>query len=233
MGFEADDHYEPNSTPKLTLSKLPYCKPRQPLYMQTPPLRPSVSIPFQWEEAPGKPRATAEAPSSASAATLPSSKNKAARCLDLPPRLLHDDAKITIIPSPTTVLDGPYVGRSLSLACTFSFRKGPVAGREEGVRPTKRSSARNFGSGRWGSFKDEGKFARGSFDFSNSLGDILKSDKNVKVTRVRRRRSFFSLSSMNSNLLIFMQALSRQSRGDVAVKYEEIVCCWLNFQLGT
>ncbi|KAK6121816.1 hypothetical protein DH2020_044429 [Rehmannia glutinosa] len=155
--------------------------------MQTPPLRPSVSIPFRWEEAPGKPRATAY-----DGAIPPSSANKAARsCLDLPPRLLmfHDDAKITVMPSPNTVLDGPYVGRSLSLACTFSFRKGPVVGREKGLRPTKR---------RWGSFRDEGKFVRGSLDISRSLGEIFEREKNVK--RFGRRR-FFNLSSINSNML--------------------------------
>ncbi|KAL0317989.1 UNVERIFIED_CONTAM: hypothetical protein Sangu_2213200 [Sesamum angustifolium] len=200
MGLEVDDHCEPNSTPKLSLSKLP-CKPREPIQMLTPPLHPSLSIPFHWEEVPGKPRATveeAEAPPSAAAAT---SKNvKAARCLDLPPRLLHDDAKITITPSP---LDGPYVGRSLSLACTFSFRKEPVTtGREEGPRPMKRSSGSIFGCRQWGSFKDEEKLPRGSFDLSHSLGEILKSEKNVKITRVRRRRrSFFNFSTINSNLM--------------------------------
>lgn len=98
------------------------------------------------------------------------------------------------------VLDGPYVGRSLSLACTFSFRKGPVTGQEEGLRPTKKGCGGNFGSERWGSFKYEEKLGRGSFDFSQSLGEIFQSEKNVKITRVRRRRSFFNLSSMNSNL---------------------------------
>lgn len=167
------------------MSKIPYCKPREPpRNMKTPPLRSSVSIPFRWEEAPGKPRA----------ATPPYSRNKTiARGLDLPPRLmLPDDPKFTIMPSPTTVLDGPYVGRSLSLACTFSFRKGPASGREEGLRPAKR----NFGSGRWGSFREE---AKGNFDFPHSLGDIFKSEDNVmKATRVKRKRSFFSLSTKYS-----------------------------------
>ncbi|KAL3846170.1 hypothetical protein ACJIZ3_003573 [Penstemon smallii] len=197
-----DDHYVPNSTPKLTLSKLPYKPTRQqPTQMLTPPLHPSLSIPFQWEEAPGIPRVaasgTAAAPPSGAATNSPAAatlNNKVVRCLDLPPRLLlNDDAKITIMPSPTNVLDGPYVGRSLSLACTFSFRKGPVIGPEGG---------RKFGSGRWGSFKEEEeKFGgRGSFDFSSKLGDVLKGEKNVKVTRVGRKRRFFSLSNMNSNL---------------------------------
>ncbi|KAH6821192.1 hypothetical protein C2S53_020298 [Perilla frutescens var. hirtella] len=196
MGFLVE---EDHSTPKLTLSKLPCCKPREapppPLHMQTPPLRPSVSIPFHWEEAPGKPRAAA-----ATLRTPPSCKSKAARCLELPPRLLHEDAKITMMPSPTTVLDGPYVGRSLSLACTFSFRKGLAPGREKSGGAG--AKIKNLGSGRWGSFRDERKFDKESFDFSQSLGDIFRSeDNNVKITRVRRRRSFFSLSTINSKYL--------------------------------
>ncbi|KAK6117690.1 hypothetical protein DH2020_048542 [Rehmannia glutinosa] len=202
MGFEEDDRHEPNSTPKLTLPKLPYTKPRAPPHtMQTPPLRPSLSIPFRWEEAPGKPRATAYG-----GATPPSSANKAAgSCLDLPPRLLmfRDDAKITVMPSPNTVLDGPYVGRSLSLACTFSFRKGSVVGRKEGLRSTKR---------RWGSFRDEGKFVRGSLDISRSLGEIFECEKNVK--RFGRRR-FFNLSSINSNML-----------GDIYASLKQVVNPW-------
>ncbi|KAL8519504.1 hypothetical protein ACS0TY_010439 [Phlomoides rotata] len=150
--------------------------------MKTPPLRSSISIPFRWEEAPGKPRSTA------AATPPPSSRNKSsvARCLDLPPRLLHDDPRFTIMPSPTTVLEGPYVGRSLSLACTFSFRKG------EGLRPVK--------TRRWGSFRDEANFGKGSFDFPHSLGDIFKSEDNVKATptRVKRKRSFFSINTKYS-----------------------------------
>ncbi|KAL8050749.1 hypothetical protein ABFX02_06G100700 [Erythranthe guttata] len=196
MGFEVDDRCEPNSTPKLTLSKLPFSKPiREPLLMmQTPPLRPSVSIPFRWEEAPGKPR---------SAATAAASSPPSSRCtlLDLPPRLTphdDDDAKITVMSSPTDVFDGPYVGRSMSLACTFSFRKGPVA---EVARPSKRDGgARNFDSGRWASFSDEeGKFVKGSFDFSHTLGDFFRREENVNATRVRRRRSLFNLAAINSN----------------------------------
>ncbi|KAL2550794.1 hypothetical protein Fot_12324 [Forsythia ovata] len=109
MGLEVEDHYEPSSTPKLHLSKLP-CKPRQSQEMLTPPLQTSVSVPFQWEEAPGKPRATAAL--AAITTTPPPAKFKAARCLDLPPRLLtmNDTAKSTILPSPTTVLDWSLCG---------------------------------------------------------------------------------------------------------------------------
>ncbi|XP_073120846.1 uncharacterized protein [Henckelia pumila] len=193
MGLQVDYHYEngPNSTPKLSLSKLP-TKPREPIQMLTPPLHQSLSVPFRWEVAPGKARAanaTATPPYATVARGLPS-KTVAARRLDLPPRLvINDDSKIAMMSSPVTVLDGPYVGRSLSLACTFSFRKGVVAAatREESARLKKRGGARNSGSGRWGSFEEEGKF---------SLSDAFKNEKKIKRFK---RRSFFNLSSMNSN----------------------------------
>ncbi|KAL6500951.1 hypothetical protein OROHE_025148 [Orobanche hederae] len=222
MGFDIAHHHEPDSTPKLTLSRLPYCKPLRshPPQMQTPPLRSAVSIPFRWEEAPGKPKSAADAEFPDGGATLPPSpKNRASgMCLDLPPRLMmsHDDAKITIMPSPTTVLDGPYVGRSLSLACTFSFRRGLVSSREDGLRPNKRGGGGLFGSGRWGSSMDEGKFGRGDLDFSYSLGEILRSEENVKTTRVKKRRSFFRFSGINSNMWGDIYAsLSRRFRGGV------------------
>ncbi|GER28954.1 hypothetical protein STAS_04780 [Striga asiatica] len=176
MGFEAGDLHGPISTPKLTLTKLPYRRPRRPPPIQTPPLLPSLSVPFRWEEAPGKPRSASPPPPS--------------KCLDLPPRLLpaHGDANMTDMPSPTTVLDGPYVGRSLSLACTFSFRRGP--------RPGTRSR-------RWGSFGWERKWCeRGNMDISRSLGEFFRSERNAKMARGRKRRSFFSFSRATSNLWV-------------------------------
>ncbi|KAG6426590.1 hypothetical protein SASPL_110815 [Salvia splendens] len=202
MGVKAEDLDQP----KLTLSKLPHCKP-SPQHMQTPPLRPLVSIPFHWEEAPGRPRGG------------DATKSKAARCLELPPRLLQEEGKMTMTPSPTTVLDGPYVGRSLSLACTFSFRKGPVFGREDGKR--------NMGSGRWGSFREVRRCGEGSMDFSQSLGDIFRSEDGgdgcVKITRVRRRKSFFRLSTFNSNSKYLWCFVNLNLQGDIYASFKQVV----------
>ncbi|XP_073312284.1 uncharacterized protein [Primulina huaijiensis] len=61
---------------------------------ETPPLQTLASVPFRWEEQPGKPRHCA--------AVLP----EPMKCLELPP------CKSSKTPSPTAVLDGPYnVGR--------------------------------------------------------------------------------------------------------------------------
>ncbi|KAI9097472.1 hypothetical protein K1719_025243 [Acacia pycnantha] len=136
--MESDD----GSPPKLSLL---ISRPTRPQEMPTPPLHAAASVPFQWEEAPGKPR---NRPAEA--------KPKTARALDLPPRLLFSEAKV----SPTTVLDGPYMGRTMSL--TSSDRNA-----------SKEYWNGRFGSSRWTSFKRnrEEEAVEGCFDFSNCAAD--------------------------------------------------------------
>ncbi|KAF8380012.1 hypothetical protein HHK36_027481 [Tetracentron sinense] len=98
---------EPSSTPKLSIFSFPSQSPEPP-GISTPPHRTPASVPFQWEEAPGKPRACTT--------ILP--KLSSARSLELPPRLFTE-IKVTNMSSPTTVLDGPYVGRSVSFSSSF------------------------------------------------------------------------------------------------------------------
>ncbi|KAK9075234.1 hypothetical protein SSX86_003555 [Deinandra increscens subsp. villosa] len=114
MDFPAPELSTP---PKLSLFSLP-SKP-QPDVGVTPPVNAlAAAVPFLWEEAPGKPRPTA--------ASDDPPKSKAVRSLDLPPRLaafspanngnnrhrdkLGNNVAVEIIPSPTTVLGGPYEG---------------------------------------------------------------------------------------------------------------------------
>ncbi|GMP24905.1 hypothetical protein CsSME_00002007 [Camellia sinensis var. sinensis] len=197
MGSDSEPEPQPSSTPpKLPLFSLP-SKPHEPPGMVTPPLQTLASVPFHWEEAPGKPRPC-------------TSKPKAVRCLDLPPRLLNE-AKITNTPSPTTVLDGPYSARSLSHTLSFSMGKASFRSPEAGVVRKQIGKERwNFSSWRWpGSFKqnagavDDG----GSFDFSPSVGcgpcesgpcesDALEESE-VKTSKVRKRSSFFGSSKSN------------------------------------
>ncbi|KAK3034712.1 hypothetical protein RJ639_032665 [Escallonia herrerae] len=176
-----------SSTPKLSLYALPN-KPQEPPGLLTPPLHTLASVPFKWEEAPGKPR-----PSTApSAAASPPSKSKAARCLDLPPRLLvTESAKVTSMPSPTTVLDGPYVGRTFSFSWSFrSPEERKVGG---GVKYGKRESKERipFSSWRWGSSKDYGGPIGGSFDISYpACGGSMDDTTKVKITRASIYGSF-------------------------------------------
>ncbi|KAL8118933.1 uncharacterized protein At4g00950-like [Apium graveolens] len=102
---------EESSTPKLLmLSPSPKLSPK-PSILSSPPHQTSASVPFLWEEEPGKPR-----PCTALVPLPPHQK-----CLELPPRLqpMEYSRLITKTPSPTTVLDGPYVGKHATFSSSF------------------------------------------------------------------------------------------------------------------
>ncbi|KAG2701431.1 hypothetical protein I3843_06G040800 [Carya illinoinensis] len=190
----SEPEYEASSTPKLSLFSLPSkLLDQESTGMLTPPLRATASVPFHWEEAPGKPRQPCAADSK---------QETAARILELPPRLLLSESKSINMPSPTTVLDGPYVGRAVFHSHRFSFRSPD---HEVGRRLTSKERGGHFGSMRWGSFRKNKQVFQGSFDFSSSAidGDHDGGGTNTKgkITRVRRRGSFLSLANTSSHLL--------------------------------
>ncbi|KAF7137793.1 hypothetical protein RHSIM_Rhsim07G0003200 [Rhododendron simsii] len=91
--------------------------------MLTPPLHTSASVPFRWEEEPGKPRpctaliTTTQTLSHQDPHSIDTPNYYNNKCLELPPRLQSfTDPKMS---SPTTVLDGPY---SFPLFQSSSFR---------------------------------------------------------------------------------------------------------------
>ncbi|XP_039061480.1 uncharacterized protein At4g00950-like [Hibiscus syriacus] len=177
--------------PTLSLYSLP-SKAKEPSGMTTPSIHTSVSVPFQWEEEPGKPRLCA--------ATASQSKPHSARCLELPPRLLAE-AKVSNMPSPTTVLDGlDSAGRFVSQ--TLSFRKGGSYRSPDDRRVSKERA--EFGSSRWRSFRKPGQVVQGSFELSSTPvidcgGD--GSGAQVKITRVRRKGSLLGLYQSRSHVL--------------------------------
>ena len=178
MGSETDDH----TPPKLPLL---ISRPGKTPDMPTPTPETAVSVPFKWEEAPGKPRPCHNESKPQSTVT---------RTLELPPRLLFSEAKVSNAPSPTTVLDGPYVGRAMSFTTSYRSPRGV----------SKEQWSGGFGSSRWSSFRKNKEEFEGSSDFLNSSADGCGNDGNskVKITRVRRRESFFSLSHTKINLWV-------------------------------
>ncbi|XP_038882925.1 uncharacterized protein At4g00950-like [Benincasa hispida] len=192
----------PSSTPpKLSLFSLP----RQPLEspgMVTPPLHASISVPFQWEEAPGKPRPFG--------IIEPNSKPKSARSLDLPPRLFAD-AKVAHFASPTTTVDDPISGRDLSSSLSFRFpdtwaeTATPTATATRGGKDGK-----YVGSRRWMSFRKNKEIPKGGSEISLSSGGADGGGRNVgsgdgetrvKITRFRSRRSFFRKPNSKPHLI--------------------------------
>ncbi|KAM1070303.1 hypothetical protein ACFX13_002167 [Malus domestica] len=182
---------EPSITPKLSLFSLPSQPPESP-GMLTPPRQTSASVPFQWEEAPGKPR---------NCGGSAESKPKCARSLELPPRLLREAAKTTNMPSPTTMLDEPDVGRTMS----FSFRVRSPDAFGISKRLSKESCSRGaggFGSMRWGSFRKSKEVVdHGGFDFlPPASGGGGGGETKVNITRVGRRASFLNDSNTRSRM---------------------------------
>ncbi|KAF9598604.1 hypothetical protein IFM89_028273 [Coptis chinensis] len=194
MGFEAVP--EPSSTPKISYFSLPSQEPEPP-GMLTPPLRPPSSIPFFWEEAPGKPRNTT---TNITTNTTTFSKPSSARCLELPPRLLSE-VKSTNMPSPSTVLDGPYIARSVSHSAVFA-RERLASFQELGSISKRRESKEKGYFAAWGrkSTKRSTRVCEDSCAISScpsSLGGAGDSEDitKVKITRFRRTGSLFNLSS--------------------------------------
>ncbi|KAL9245424.1 hypothetical protein vseg_019082 [Gypsophila vaccaria] len=101
--------------PKLQLTSLPNLKYPQAYSGALTPLHTSASVPFSWEQEPGKPLPCLTL-------ALPSSHSNVIKCLELPPRLLNE-GKMTKTPSPTTVLEGPYnsIGRAILGSSSFRF----------------------------------------------------------------------------------------------------------------
>jgi len=163
---------EPKTPPKLSLLKI--SRANMPPELPTPPPRMAVSVPFEWEEAPGRPRPCHRR------SKPEGSSDDVARTLELPPRLLLE-AKVS---SPTTVLDGPYVGRAMSFTSSF--------------RPSKDTWNANFASNRWSALKKNDS-EEGRFDLSSLTEERTAK---VKITRVRRKGSFSSLSHRSSHMWV-------------------------------
>ncbi|KAF8015297.1 hypothetical protein BT93_H0949 [Corymbia citriodora subsp. variegata] len=159
MGSESEKEDHRRSTPKLSLLSLPNHR-RDPSDMPDPPLQTSISIPFEWEELPGKPKRAGDQPKPSAVAGPP--------CLEPPPRL-WDEAKYTNTPSPTSVLDGPCVGRRSSH--TFSFRKigGSFRSPEKRGKKEVKERVSIFGSMRWGKLRGKVDDDEGISGFSSSF----------------------------------------------------------------
>ncbi|CAN8244494.1 unnamed protein product [Cochlearia groenlandica] len=196
------------STPKLTY---PLNRAYETPGSATPPVNIAGSIPFLWEEAPGKPLSSGKKPPRPNVA----GENKAAaRYLHLPPPPGETCKSTANEPSPTTVLDGPYDLRRRSLSLP---RSAAVIRKLRGVpAPAPEKEKRLFGSERWGSFGGCKDVSEGIFDFSRSRdgvcdcrrdweggGGKLSGDGGVKVKLYRvlkRKGSLFNLSHTKSDL---------------------------------
>ena len=199
-----------SSSPQLPLFSASPKLSAEPSGLSTPPLQTSASVPFLWEQEPGKPL-----PCTA-LITLPTHN----KCLDLPPRLQPTEHSrlITKTPSPTTVLDGPY-----NVISSASFRLFSSSKRHDSFHtpfgPERLHMGRKglFGNS-WGqrykSFKLKGSKeeigSEASSVFSLSLdekedeneSDVNRTSAKVKRPKFRRRGSFSTLSHVKSHFWV-------------------------------
>ncbi|KAL1206702.1 hypothetical protein V5N11_027261 [Cardamine amara subsp. amara] len=200
MSF-ANDQDRFCSTPKLPLFSY-HNRAYETPGLATPPVNIAGSVPFQWEEAPGKPRR--------SSVKKPARSNQkgVVRCLELPPRLLlpGESCKPTTAnePSPTTVLDGPYDLRRRSLSLP---RSAAVIRKLRGVPAPAPANKK-----RWGSFGKCKEVSEGIFDFSRFRDDGCDCRRDwagggggrgefagdggpkVRLYKIKSKGSFFNLS---------------------------------------
>ncbi|MBA0560067.1 hypothetical protein Golob_016992 [Gossypium lobatum] len=206
MGSEEEK--ESSYTPKLPLFSASHAHMQSPQRsgMLTPPLHASASVPFRWEEEPGKPK-----PSTAlTSFTTPN--DSAPKCLELPPRLLLD-AKIAKLSAPTTVLEGPYTGRPrfqsssfrMGSECYGSFRASPETLQLGSMVLSKRGYKEEGFLGFWRGRSLKARPRREVSGNSCVRDSECSRDRDssgttsVNITTIRRIGSFPSLSSSKSH----------------------------------
>ncbi|XP_061370391.1 uncharacterized protein At4g00950 [Gastrolobium bilobum] len=203
-GSEAEVEQGKTNIPKLPLFSPPQMHSPERSGMVTPPLHTSASVPFGWEEEPGKPR-----PCTA----LVSFSKSTPKCLELPPRFLVD-AKLNKLPSPTTfLLEGPCNSyQSLSFRMSedchgyFSAKRGQlgttILSKGVGIKDNGW-----FGSWREKAFKVKREVSGGSHVFPSSadkdidhVGTIGGSHKKVRVRKMKPSGSFSNLFYVKSRV---------------------------------
>lgn len=185
--------------------------------MLTPPLHTAVSVPFRWEEQPGKPRPCTDL------IALPAAPDHAMfsgrpKCLDPPPRLYLEYSSCRNSgksPSPTTVLDGPYITARPQFSSSFRF-SSDWQGNSDGGSP-ERGQLRTLVLGdkkkrrSWWqrTLKVKGasrEIGGSSFIFPSYNSMDTASDDNgnssVKMARFTRNGSFSSLSPARSHFWV-------------------------------
>lgn len=205
--------------PKLSLYSVPGQR-MKPLGTATPPPRVLVSVPFMWEEAPGKPR---KQPTPGGHGMMPGG----ARSLDLPPRMVAAmvEAKSNKTLSPTTALDGPeHATRPVPLGSCYSFSFGEgrtdvtVGGKKKGVVWFwgRKSGRKMMRDGTWEMSvegleeKDVTCSSMSSSPSRKKHGGEHEEDGNVeegriRITRMRRNRSLANVST--SHIWVSLQSV--------------------------
>jgi hypothetical protein len=151
------------------IPKLPLLNPSPLMYSperssgtKTPPLYISASVPFGWEEEPGKPKPCTDIVTFSNPTLIK-------KCLELPPKLQ----------SPTTVLDGPYKKDCCESFGSESLKLGSLILKEE--MEVKKNGF--FGNWKKKDIKVKKHVFLSSSVDKDDNGEIIGSDKNLKMRK--------------------------------------------------
>ncbi|CAI9768838.1 unnamed protein product [Fraxinus pennsylvanica] len=194
----------------LPMLRIPVIRSPEHSGTETPPLQTLASVPFKWEDEPGKPR---------SCSTLYSPSNPIdtvePKFLELPPRLyMESTPKNSKTPSPTTVLDGPYVASRPKFSSFRFFRE-----RRDSFDSTSSTSPERDELDTMVLDKKEHK-GRGFFGtWGQKKGGKREVDESARVKKgnMRRNGSFSSVYQAKTHLLAaiyegFKQVIPWKSR---------------------
>nr|XP_043615917.1 uncharacterized protein At4g00950-like [Erigeron canadensis] len=187
-------------SPKLLLYSQRFKKPGQLQGGFTSPSHSVATVPFQWEEAPGKPRFTTNI-------NPQPQKSNSFRSLDLPPRMFSSKSKREFILSPKTVLDGPDVDTQSS-SWIVGKSKWKIINPLRKIM-SKETSRIKYSSWSWDGFRDissRGSVSGGSGDTSfststSSDGLSYSLDSKLKSKKLSRIHRFFPLDGTTSIIL--------------------------------
>ncbi|XVF80247.1 hypothetical protein PTKIN_Ptkin15bG0055800 [Pterospermum kingtungense] len=180
--------------------------------MLTPPFRASASVPFRWEEEPGKPKSSTALTTFSNPIDFAHQKS-----LELPPRLLLETKSAK---HPSTVVEGPYMSKSSRFQsysfrtgseCYGSFRHGSCTSPDQTMQlvlSKKGYKEKVLGSMRR-ALKGRREVGGNSYVFPSNSGDRdsecsgegeeSSSSTSAKITRIRRVGSFPGLSTSNKS----------------------------------
>ncbi|KAJ3694966.1 hypothetical protein LUZ60_000343 [Juncus effusus] len=179
--------------PKLSLNSMTRHK-SEPDGLRTPPLlRVAISVPFMWEDAPGKPR-------NEPIFSKPTKSPLFIRKLNLPPRMVAEELKmkesydkdttITISTSPTSVLKGPCPVKKNKKE---RKKKGAAWFERKGKRGNETDKARRESDGSVSSLSSSSD-SHSSSSFNGYDEEEKGMNVKIKIRRFRRQKSLFSLS---------------------------------------
>ncbi|KAF8114538.1 hypothetical protein N665_0036s0066 [Sinapis alba] len=196
MEFEYDDDQERFcETPKLPLFLIPLNRPSDTPGLATPPVNIAGSVPFLWEEAPGKPRVSDENKPPASKQNAVGGGRGVVRCLELPPRMISPASANE--PSPTTVLDGPYVVPRRSLSVIWRSEKHSECSSNSSRSTNSRCCDGGGTTVKISRVRRKGSLLNLSHSKSDFLARVYKGFKQVIPWRRSRQENLPRMSSSN------------------------------------